>query len=142
MAVFIICFTALSLTIALSLFSVGMWPVLPFAILHVFVLGVAMGYGLRRSQGYERITVTADEVCVLKSEFGRLRRYNFPRYWARVRLEPGASRLRPSRLLIGSHGRFVEIGREFVDPDRENFAACLTQVLRSGGRAFEQFESE
>lgn len=131
-AVFVICFAVLSLTIALSFFSLGMWLILPFAGLEVLALGVAIGYIMHRSQGYEWIVVTDRDVSVLMSRFGKSRRYDFQRYWTQVRLESGSSRLQPGRLLIGSHGRFVEIGREFVQEDRENFAARLGEAVRSG----------
>lgn len=131
-AAFVICFAVLSLAIALSLFSIGLWLVLPFAGLEILVVGIAIGYSMRRSQGYECVMVTERDVSILKSEFGRSQRYNFQRYWAQVRLESGPSRLQPSRLLVGSHGRFIEIGRELVDEDRENFAARLAGAIRDG----------
>lgn len=131
-AVFVICFAALSLAIALGFFSAGLWLVLPFAGLEILVVGMAIGATLRRSQGYEWIVVTDREVSLLKSGHDQSRRYEFQRPWTQVRLESGPSRLRPARLLIGSHGRFVEIGRDFVDEDRENFAARLTEAIRDG----------
>lgn len=141
-AVFVICFAALSLTIALSFFSAGLWLVLPFAGLEVFVVGVAIGYSIRRSQGYERIVITERDVSITKSGHGRSQSYSFQRYWTQVRLEESPSRLRPPRLLLGSHGRFVEVGREFTDEDRENFAARLAEVIRSGrNRNFKSSEA-
>lgn len=131
-AVLIISFAVLSLAIALSFFSMGLWLVLPFAGLEIFAVGVAVGYSMRRSQGYELITVTDRDVSIRISEFGASQSYNFQRYWTQVRLESGPSRLQPQRLLIGSHGRFIEIGRELVDEDRENFAARLTGAVRDG----------
>lgn len=131
-AVFVICLAVLSLTIALSFFSVGLWLVLPFAGLEVLAVGIAIGYAIRRSRGYEWVVVTERDVSVTKYESGKSRSYNFQRHWTQVRLEPPPSPLRPRRLLVGSHGRFVEIGREFVDEDRENFAARLAEAVRSG----------
>jgi uncharacterized membrane protein len=131
-AVFVICFAVLSLTIALSFFSVGMWLVLPFSGLEVLAVGVGIGYTIRRLQGYEWIVVTDRDVSILQSQFGKSRRYEFQRYWTQVRLENAPSRLQPDRLLVGSHGRFVEIGRDFVEEDREDFAARLYDAIRSG----------
>lgn len=131
-AVCVICFAVLSLTIALSFFSVGLWLVLPFSGLEVLAVGVGIGYTIKRSQGYEWIVVTDRDVSVLQSQSGKSRRYEFQRYWTQVRLEHGSSRLQPQRLLIGSHGRFVEIGREFIDEDRKNFAARLKEAITSG----------
>lgn len=134
-AVFVICLAALSLTIALSFFSVGLWLVLPFAGLEVLAVGVAIGYSIKRSRGYEWIVVTDRDVAIIKSELGKSQRYNFQRYWTQVRLEDAPSRLQPRRLLVGSHGRFIEIGRDFVGRDRENFAVRLTEAVRSGRNA-------
>lgn len=131
-AVFVICFAALSLAIALGFFSAGLWLVLPFAGLEVLAVGIAIGCALRRSQGYEWIVVTERDVSLLKSGRNRSQRYELQRPWAQVRLESGASPLRPGRLLIGSHGRFVEIGRELVAEDRARFAARLTEAIRDG----------
>lgn len=131
-AVFVICFAVLSLTIALSFFSLGLWLVLPFAGLEILVVGVAIGYSMARSQGYEWIVVTDRDVSVLKSQFGKSQRYEFQRYWTQVRLEAAGSRLQPDRLIVGSHGRFVEIGRELIDEERESFAARLAEAVRSG----------
>lgn len=131
-AVFVICFAVLSLTIALSFFSVGLWLVLPFSGLEVLAVGVGIGYTLRRLEGYEWIVVTDRDVSVVKNQFGKSQRYEFQRYWTQVRLKNAPSRLQPNRLWIGSHGRFIEIGREFVDEDRADFAARLTRAIRSG----------
>jgi len=132
LAVFVICFAVLSLAIGLSFFSMGLWLVLPFAGLEILVVGLAIGYAIRRSEGYECVTVTEHDVRVEKRESGAARRYNFQRYWTQVRLESGPSRLQPRRIMVGSHGRFVEIGREFVDEDRESFAVRLADAIRSG----------
>jgi uncharacterized membrane protein len=132
LAVFVICFAVLSLTIALSFFSVGLWLVLPFSGLEILAVGAAIGYTVQRSQGYELIVVTERDVSVTKRQSGKSRRYEFQRYWTQVRLENGRSRLQPGRISIGSHGRFVEIGRELIDEDRHKFAARLTEAIRSG----------
>lgn len=131
-AVFIICLAVLSLAIALGFFSVGLWLVLPFAGLEVLAVGIAIGYSIKRSQGYECIVVTDANVSVTRSELGRSQSHSFQRYWTQVRLERSPSRLQPRRLLVGSHGRFVEVGRDFVDEDRENFAARLAEAVTSG----------
>lgn len=130
--VFVICFAVLSLTIALSFFSVGLGLVLPFAGLEIFVVGIAIGYSMRRSKGCEWILVTDRDVSVLKSGFGASQSYNFQRCLTRVRLENGPSRLQPHRLLTGSHGRLIEIGRELIAEDRANFAARLAEAVGSG----------
>lgn len=141
-AAFVICFAVLSLAIALSFFSAGLWLVLPFAGLEVLVVGMAIGYAMRRSEGWEWVVVTDRDVCIRKSEFGKSQSYNFQRYWTQVKLERGPSRLQPHKLLVGSHGRFIEIGRELIDENRENFAVRLAEAVASGRNRNFNIESE
>jgi len=54
----------------------------------------------------------------------------FHPYWVRVRLEPARWRGWPSRLLIASHGREVEIGEFLNDDERRELAQRLTELLR------------
>lgn len=131
LAVAVICLAVVSLTIALSFFSLGLWLVLPFAGLEVFVVGVVVGYTIRRSEDCETIVVSATDIVVTRQEGRKIHRQSFARYWARIKLEPGTNRLQPSRLTIGSHGRFVEVAKRATDSAREELAARLHQVLRA-----------
>ena len=94
----------------------GAWLVLPFAGLEIFAVGVAVGYTIRRSADCEIISIQDAEVTVTKTNGSKSSQSTFPRYWTRVCLERGTDRLRRDRLVLGSHGRFVEIGAS----DRNN----------------------
>lgn len=60
----------------------------------------------------------------------------FHPYWARLCLLPGRWRGAPSRLLVRSHGREVEIGAFLTDAERCDLARRLTAVLaRMAGNA-------
>lgn len=131
LAVAVICLTVICLTIALSFLSLGLWLVLPFAGLEIFVVGAVVGYTIRRFDDGETIVVDATDVVVTRYEGKRLHRQSFARYWTLVRLEPGATRFQPNRLKIGSHGRFVEVGRLATDETREELADRLRRVLRT-----------
>ncbi len=131
LVVMVICLTVVCLTIGLSFFSLGLWLVLPFAGLEIFVVGVVVGYTIRRSDDHEVVLVTEDDVVVTKHEGRLTREAKFQKYWAWVRLEPGITRMQPSRLKIGSHGRFVEIGKAIEDRERRELSARLKQVLRA-----------
>lgn len=126
----VICLTVVCLTIALSFFSLGLWLVLPFSGLEIFVVGIVVGYTIRRSDDYEIILVTDEYVVVTKQKGRSTRQEKFQRGWVRVHLQPGATRLQPNRLIIGSHGRFVEIGKEATQGAREELASRLNRILR------------
>jgi len=132
LVVTVICFTVLSLTIALSFLSVGLWLVLPFAGLEILVVGVVIGLSIRAGYDYESIVVDEEQIKVQIYRGRRLEEHRLQRYWAQVRFAPGASRLQPSRLWLGSHGRFVELGRDMTDEAREQLAVHLKKAVLHG----------
>jgi len=56
---------------------------------------------------------------------------HFHPYWVKVRIEPGSWRGWPSRLLVGSHGREVEIGVFLNEDERQALAQRLMELLRT-----------
>ena len=132
LVVMVICLTVVCLTIALSFFSLGLWLVLPFAGLEIFVVGMVVGYTIRRSKDYEIILVDNKHVIVTRNEGSQVSRDKFERYWVRVCLETKTARLQPSQLKIGSHGRFVEIAKGTTDEARARLAKRLKQALQTG----------
>lgn len=128
----VICFAVLSLTIALSFFSMGLWLVLPFAGLEILAVGVVIGLSIRAGNNYESIVVDETQVSVTIYQGGHKKEYRFQRYWARVRLAPQTSRLRTRRLWLGSHGKFVELGRDMTELAREQLAVQLKKAIRHG----------
>jgi len=54
----------------------------------------------------------------------------FHPYWTKVRLEPGPHRGWPGKLLIGSHGRDIEIGAFLNEQERRELAQRITELLR------------
>jgi uncharacterized membrane protein len=92
-----------------------------------------------------RMCATAGEIIVLRPDRLEIARMGedgaaarFHPYWARLSLEPGAWRNAPSRLMVRSHGRGIEIGAFLNDEERADLAARLTELLaqaRDPGRA-------
>lgn len=110
------------------LFGLGL--VLPFSGAEVFLLGVGFYACYVRSGYQEVITISRDKVIV---EAGRARpeqRYEFNRYWLKIRLEKPTTGSGRSRLLLGSHGRVVEIGAVLRDEDRDRFAKELEATIK------------
>ena len=58
----------------------------------------------------------------------------FHPYWARVSLQPGNWRGAPSRLVVRSHGREVEIGAFLSEAERSDLAGRLTALLAQTAR--------
>ncbi len=116
---------AVGLSIAAGLSLAGAWLVLPFAGLEL----VAVGVGLYRCAQHcaEREVISIDEgtVAVERGRYRPEQRYELPRSWAQVGLQKGAVRGYPSRLLIRSHGKTVEVGSILAENERRLLAREL-----------------
>jgi len=118
-----------TLLIAGTLTLQGFWPVLPFAGLELFVLGMALGWSMRRGSYCEVISVTDGRITVERGQRDARERVEFDRHWASVELRRSANAWYPSRLLLGSHGRRIEIGAVLTEGERVGLAARLTQLV-------------
>ena len=106
----------------------GAWPVLPFLGLEVSVLVVVFLMLRRRSTFYDLVEARGDQVCLRqKSQHGETSG-TLNRYWTQIKLS-GGPQWYPSRLLVGSHGKFVEIGAALTEEDRIRTAKELQRVL-------------
>jgi uncharacterized membrane protein len=114
-----------SVGIAAAFAVFGAWLILPFAGLEMLVLYLAFHYLERHAADYELIEIDGGEVRVEQFEGGAMRSQAFSRYWARVVVSPGGS-----RLALRSHGRELEIGRVMTDEQRLELARALQRRLR------------
>jgi len=106
----------------------GAWLVAPFAGLEAAAVGVVLYLLHRHADDYERIDIEGRRVRIVQLRGSVQARYEFERYWARVRLTPGAG-WQPSRLTLGSHGRHVEIGAWLDETERRRLAGRLARLL-------------
>ena len=99
-----------------------------FAILELAVVAYCLTRVWRVSGVGQIITLTPSRVEIAAA--GTAGPVYFHPYWVRVRLAPGRRRGWPSRLLLGSHGREVEVGKFLNEAERRLLAQRLTQLLR------------
>ena len=99
-----------------------------FAVLALIAVGYCLVRVWRASAVGQIITLTPSqlEIATTSASTPVLRLHP---YWVRVRLEPGRWRGWPSRLLLVSHGREVEVGAFLNDAERCSLARRLTQLL-------------
>jgi uncharacterized membrane protein len=77
---------AASLGVAVSLAMAGAWPVLPYSLLELALLGVAFHVVERRARNWERLTVAGDRVILEQAIGGRRERREFNRWWLKVEM--------------------------------------------------------
>ncbi len=125
MAVFI-------LGIGISCAVAGLPLVLPFAGLEVIVLGVALYLSAVRGSVREVIRILDAAVIYEAGCAAPLVTRTFQRHWTRVVLEQSCGDWYPSRLLLRSHGRQVEVGRFLEEKERQHLGLQLQNALQGG----------
>ncbi|MFQ5661264.1 MAG: DUF2244 domain-containing protein [Gammaproteobacteria bacterium] len=118
-----------ALTIAVACYCVGLTLVWPFSGLEVIALGVALTITSRRGDWREVITIGKDSIALEAGRQGPATRWEFHRQWTKVVLQRAGNSWYPSRLLLRSHGRQVEIGRFLNEQERQGFAEMLSGVI-------------
>lgn len=119
----------ISSAISITFAFLGFWPVVPFAGLEMLALGVCLYLVACRCHECEVISINGDSIRIEKGRGYPRQQWTFGRLWARVVLERCPKAWYPSRLLIRSHGRTVEVGRFLHEEERQRLAAELTRSL-------------
>ncbi len=120
---------AFVITLGIGFSLAGAWLVLPFAGLEVAVVGAVLYLLFRHADDHDLIIIHHDRVTVVRRQGGREQHEEFQRYWIKVKLQRGRSWY-PSRLSIGSHGRFVAIGTDISEEERRALGARLNELLQ------------
>lgn len=107
----------------------GFWPVLPFAGAELALLWFCFYHNAVKGLESDVIEIDEQSVAVEHSQRSRSRRWNLSRAWAKVSLEMAPARFHPSRLSLGSHGKYVQVGRFLTDEERRRVARELRKVL-------------
>ena len=127
--VFFLIICSISFGIAGIFTAMGYWIVFPFAGLEMVVLGAALYSCSTRAHWCEMVCIGTDTVEVAAGRHRPERRWTFNRHWARIVLNPPRFRGHPSRLLIRSHGKEVEVGSCLSDEEREQLARALDRAM-------------
>lgn len=107
--------------------------ILPFAGLELVGLCTALYICARRTSQVEVVTVSEDVVTVSSGRKGPSENREFQRGWTQVVLENSGHDWYPSRLLIRSHGRSVEVGGCLREGERKRLAGALNLAVNSPG---------
>ena len=109
--------------------SQGAWLVLPFAGLEAVVVALGIYLSARSTATREVVTISGDEIWIQQGRRNLTEVARFPRYWGQVSLLEDPRGWYPSRLVLGSHGRFVRVGTALVDGERLELAGELHQLI-------------
>ena len=119
-----------SLAIAGYFWVHGLTLVLPFSGLELLALGAALYITAWRGGAREVITITDDSVYVETGRASPEQRHDFQRYWTKVVLQRSWVAWHPSKLLLCSRGREVEVGRFLNEEERRGLAQVLQSAIK------------
>lgn len=126
----LVAYVGLMLVIGVGFSAAGAWMVLPFAGAEALVVVAAFYYLLHRRGGDRELVVLDGETLSIIKQSGQAEsRYEFPRYWTRVRLERYPRGWYPSRLTLRSHGREVEVGSSIREEDKRALAEAVRSMI-------------
>lgn len=125
----------LSLGIAAFFWLRGATMVLPFAVLELLLVGVALLVYARHASDFERVTWEPGRWVVERRVGSRSHRDEFQTDWVQIDLPPSGRSL----VALAARGRQVQVGRH-VRPElrrqlAEEFRAALRWGTRQGGTA-------
>ncbi len=121
--------TTVTLTVGVTFYLLGYTLILPFSGLEVLALGIALYISAWRGGVQEVILFTDDSVLVERGHRQPEQRYEFQRAWVNFVLERSWNSWYPSRLLLRSHGRQLEIGRFLNEQERQGLARLLCSAV-------------
>ncbi|MEO6564505.1 MAG: DUF2244 domain-containing protein [Casimicrobiaceae bacterium] len=118
---------AVSFALAVAFAAAGAWPVLPYSVLEIALLGVAFLVVERRSGDWERLTVAGDAVVIERQRGSRRDRHEFNRCWMRVEFEPGGFG-KAARITLRSAGVAVDFGSALPIAEMRSTAGELRRL--------------
>jgi len=119
------------LIVGIGFLTIGAWPILPFAGIEIVLFVLCFKLVMRGARYSEILSVDEEHVRLRQLSPRFEREHCFQRYWTQVWLKPGLSRFHPSILMIGSHGKFVQIGRFLTESSRQELTKRLKIAVKA-----------
>ena len=107
----------------------GAWFVLPFAGLELVVLGAGLYLNALSGHTREVIKIDGPVLRVLRGRRQLEEIARFPANWSWAVLQRDPTGWYPSRLLLGCHGKGLEVGSKLVEHEREELAEGVQELL-------------
>ena len=123
--------SGVTISIAFGFFTQGLTLILPFAGLELLALGVVLYISAWRSNIKEVVNVTEEKIRIEIGRNALEKTYELDKAWAKVVLERSWNNWYPSRLLLRSHGRQIEIGKFLNEQERQCLGAELKKVINN-----------
>ena len=125
----VICFVTLSVAIFLAFH--GLPLVLPLSGIELLLLGFALYSTANQGKSQEVVTIKHDAIVFEAGRNYPESSHEFQRPWAKIVLERPWHAWYPSKLLIRSHGRQIEVGKFLNEEERKGLAEQLSLAMHA-----------
>ena len=122
---------SLCMFVAMGFTLLGYWMVLPFAGAEVLLLAVGFYLCALSGRETEVIRIKDDRIAIEKGQKGTRKVWELDRSWARIELLPPRIEWYPSRLVIRSHEKQLQLAAFLTDGERERLARELERAISS-----------
>jgi len=132
LVIFYIFNCAVLLAIGIFFTLQGLWLVLPFSGLEMLALGCALYITSRKVYRKEVITLDRRVTRIEKGVQQVDQSWQFPTPWIRLIDQQPGGESRRRRLVLGSHGNYVEVGDFLDNSDKDRLAFTLKDCIIRG----------
>jgi len=117
--------------IIIRFLMIGAWMIVPFTLLDILVIIVILRRVLNSNNRIEEIHCSSEQLIVSRG-LGRFQKqWQFNPFWAKVIVKENAHPWYPSKLLIRSHGKSVELGKFLTDDEKQKLAYDIVESCKS-----------
>lgn len=113
--------------VAVCFWSIGAWLVAPFAGLEILLIGIAIYCQSCFAHSRQTISIDNNHLRVSSSLSNQSEKC-FHKAWLKVIQNHDPRGWYPSRLLIGAHGEYIEVGKTLIEEEREVLARNLRSI--------------
>ena len=117
--------------ISLRFLIIGAWMIVPFTILDTLFVIIILRIVRNSNNRIEEIHCSSDQLIIYRGKGRSLQQWQFNPYWAKVIIKKNPHPWYPSRLLIRSHGKSVELGKYLTEEEKEKLAYEIVESCKS-----------
>lgn len=111
--------------LALRFALMGFWLVIPFLLVDLIAVSFAFFFIRKKCCIRECVKIDNKQLLIEHHEIANAQSWDFDLHWVTVDLQEHEHPWQPSRLLVGSHGRWVELARFLTNEERASLSAAI-----------------
>ena len=117
--------------LALRFAMLGFWLVIPFLLLDLIAVAVAFYYIWKKCCIHESIKIDDKQLLIEHHEISNAQSWGFDLHWVKVDLQEHEHPWQPSRLLVGAHGKWIELANFLTNEERASLSTAIKSSIKT-----------